>query len=432
MFVKSGRTVGRGLVAVAVVVLMLFSGLPGADAGITFGHGRSLIPKDGPGPEIGGGEFLTQITNGSWTEYGLRGDADTVSYRVHAEVASDGTGGTITISVDGADVGSVEVSPTGGSQTWDTVSTFIEIDQTGENQVIRLTYAGQGDQLFNVRYLTFEELTVDAINTARLDAMNELALALESYAAAEGTFRVAGGIDGGGYGWAFYEDEGRYSTSIATALIDGGHLSPDPLHDQLWTGDTSIAGDVLVYTCRDRAAVFTREGDGQPTADDQAWWQDNGCFTGPIDFGATDYVVTKPRESSEEVRREAVDVFLTALESYGADNGTYRVADAGFRGWGAGYAFYEGENYERSIASVLIDEGHLAADSLRDELWIDSSSGSGDFIVYTCLGRVGVFSLEGDGEPSAEDAAWWSDNDCNDYPTERMHAAYFKLSEQLW
>ncbi len=122
------------------------------------------------------------------------------------------------------------------------------------------------------------------LETYRQHAVDEMLLALQYYNEKNGTYWVAdAGSKGTGHGWGFYEGDSVYVTSIASALRDGGHLSAKPIHDPLWMGSTDIIGDVLVYRCKHRVAVFTRHGEGQPTPEDRAWWDDNDCFRYPID-----------------------------------------------------------------------------------------------------------------------------------------------------
>ncbi len=125
----------------------------------------------------------------------------------------------------------------------------------------------------------------------RIMAVWEMLEALESYGDANGTYLVDGsGFRGRGSGWAFYEKAGsNYPASIANALIETGHLPADARHDPLWENPLSIAGDVLVYRCQDRVAVFTREGISKPSTEDSDWWADNGCTRYPIDRLNTTY-----------------------------------------------------------------------------------------------------------------------------------------------
>lgn len=325
----------RGLFAAVVATLVIFSGLAPAGAGTTIMHAPKPIlwavdgdPIQAEGwyratgiqnestSDSGGGENVGYINDGEWTEYTIRvghtpGMSDT--YLVEARVASSTGGGTITMTVDGTEVGSLDVGNTGGWQSWTTVSTTVQVDHASE--VLRLTYTGDDGFLLNINWLDFELVGTTAppqpstplpgsdnpvpINDAhqRQLALLQMVAALESYGSENGTFMVAGGGAGGrGTGWALYEEAGsNYPVATATVLIAEGHMAAGHLRDPLWVDPLSIVGDVLVYPCKDRVAVFTREGDGKATNADSRWWTDNDCHRYPIDrLNATHYVVSSP------------------------------------------------------------------------------------------------------------------------------------------
>jgi len=119
---------------------------------------------------------------------------------------------------------------------------------------------------------------------------------------------------------------------------------------------------------------------------------------------------------------------ITALESYANSNGTYSVSGGGYQGNGAGWAFWEGNNYPTATSSVLISDGHLAADAIPDPYAAGDNSGTGDVLIYTCADRVAVFTRDTTTHPSASDSTWWADNNCNRYPIDRLNATYFALS----
>ena len=322
----------RFAVALACLVAFLgfvFSGLPRAGAGTTIVHAPKVILWSVLGGTIeaegwfaslgienestsdsGGGKNVGQIHDGDWANYAITvGDTvgESERYLVEARVASATSGGTITMTVDGTEVGALAVSGTGGWQSWSTVSTVVEIEDLSE--VLTLSYSGNDGLLMNLNWLRFQRAPVPGTPLPTSDPLpmdedehRQLALeamvdALESYGSQAGTFMVAGGGAGGrGTGWAFYEETGsNYPVSTVALLIAGGHMPADALRDPLWTDTLSIVGDVLVYPCKDRVAVFTREGDGQPTAEDGTWWTDNDCHRYPIDrLGATHYIVSSP------------------------------------------------------------------------------------------------------------------------------------------
>ena len=98
----------------------------------------------------GGGKNVGWVHNGDWTEY----DVDVLyssSYEASFRVASNTSGGTITIKSGSTTVGSVTVSGTGGWQNWTTVTTDIELD--AGSQTLKLEYSGGSGFLFNVNWM---------------------------------------------------------------------------------------------------------------------------------------------------------------------------------------------------------------------------------------------------------------------------------------
>lgn len=441
----------RGLAVAVLAVLTLLVGLAHADAGFTIMHNekaadreipleaieaedwiRAVGIENQPTGDTSGTSDVVAIHDGDWTEYQVdEGDAAAgdSQYVVEVRVASAITGGVIDLTLDGDHVGSVEVPNTGGWNNWATAYATVEL--ASEQELLRLTYKGTLDtELFKLNWISFQLLDPELL---RSRAVNQMITALESYAAVDGSFVVdGGGHNGYGQGWAFYEGE-TYTKSIANVLIDRGHLPSTPLHDQLWTSHTSIAGDVLIYTCKDRVAVFTREGFGQPSAVDRDWWQNNGCNPYPVgQLGVTYYAVSNPISPESELQRQhAVNAFVDALESYGAEHGTYRVLGGGHKGNGNSWAFYEGGVYSKSTANVLIEGGHLPSPPPHDQRWTSHTSIVGDVLVYPCGDRVAVFTREGGSEPSAHDLDWWDSNGCNRYPIDRLGVTYFALSAPL-
>ncbi|MGH1489177.1 MAG: hypothetical protein ACRBK7_07250 [Acidimicrobiales bacterium] len=288
----------------------------------------------------------------------------------------------------------------------------------------------------------------------RQDAIAELVGALEAYGDSNGTYMVDGaGFKGYGTGWGYYEEAGTdYPISTVSVLIAEGHLAEDAGRDPLWANSMSIKGDVLIYLCRDRVAVFTRHSASEPSASDSSWWTDNSCNRYPIDnLDATYYQLSEPLfeedrkgcgitiyaiprlNCEERDRQDAIAELIEALVSYGDSNGTYMVDGGGSRGYGSGWAYYEeaGTNYPISTVNVLIAEGHLAEDAGRDPLWTNSMSIKGDVLIYLCRDRVAVFSRHSASEPSASDSSWWTNNSCNRYPIDNLDATYYQLSEPL-
>jgi len=260
-------------------------------------------------------------------------------------------------------------------------------------------------------------------------AVGDMVDALESYANEHGTHMVSGGgYLGNGAGWAFYEGA-KYPASTAGVLTDGGHLRSDMVYDPLWTSKTSTAGDVLIYRCKDRVGVFSRNGDGQPSANDSAWWTNNGCTRYPIDtLKATHFKVSDPLPDEAQM---AVGVMLAALESYADVNGSYVVEGGGHNGNGNGWAFWEASNYPTAISNLLIADSHLVAGAIPDPYAGGDTSGVGDVLVYTCKDRVGAFTRDTAAQASKADRDWWTENNCNRYPIDTLNSTYFRVSKPL-
>jgi arabinoxylan arabinofuranohydrolase len=106
-------------------------------------------------PCSAGGMNLTALDEGDWVR--VRGvDFGGGAMSFNASVASDGPGGSIELRVGSATgnlVGTCEVPPTGGDQTWSTVTCDVS-GASGETDVY-LTFAGSGSALFNVDYWEF-------------------------------------------------------------------------------------------------------------------------------------------------------------------------------------------------------------------------------------------------------------------------------------
>ncbi len=259
-----------------------------------------------PTDDTGGGEHVTGILGGDWTEYHV--DVEQAGrYEVEARVATIPAltgfyrGGFINIITDDRRLGLLEVGDTGGDGSWATVSTTVELE--AGRQVLQLAFTGDltGGNMMRINWVRFERKPgppkppLDDEDRRQL-AMAELIGALESYGDANGTYLVdGGGFKGRGSGWLFYGLEGTtYPVSVASILTAEGHLSADAVRDPLWVSETSTVGDVLVYRCKDRVAVFTRHSGIRPSSEDADWWRDNGCTRYPIEnLNASYYQISK-------------------------------------------------------------------------------------------------------------------------------------------
>jgi len=119
----------------------------------TFTSGSGVQAAD-HGP-ASGGRTLGYIESGDWAGYA---SVNTVGARsFSARVSSAGSGGTIQIrsgSATGPMIGSVAVAPTGGWETFATVSTALNGSGTGP---LFLTFTGGGGALFDVDTFTIDD-----------------------------------------------------------------------------------------------------------------------------------------------------------------------------------------------------------------------------------------------------------------------------------
>ena len=142
------------------------------------------------------------------------------------------------------------------------------------------------------------------------------------------------------------------------------------------------------------------------------------------------YRVVTPTRTDDSLRTTGVAQIVDALEAYNDDNGSYRVEGGGVNGNGNGWLQRSNVvSYPDSVSGVLIAQGYLADDFVRDPLY--SESGilfRNDYMVYSCGDRVGVFSLSYSIEPTTADEQWWQDNDCTRTPIDRFEHTYFVLS----
>ena len=219
-------------------------------------------------------------------------------------------------------------------------------------------------------------------------------------------------------------------------LVNEGHAdSIQDLQHHDYINSTRLTGDFLIYRCKDRVALFSRDGDGKvASVADQTWWSNNGCTTYPIDrLGAVHFKVSRSlSEVADEGRAQAMSNVISALESYAASNGTYKVTGGGWGGNGQGWFHYDSNSkYTQGVGNVLVNEGHAdSIEDLEDPIFLDSARVAGDFLIYRCKDRVAIFSRHGgSAETSTTDQAWWSNNGCTTYPIDRLNATYFQVSQ---
>jgi len=272
------------------------------------------------------------------------------------------------------------------------------------------------------------------VDEQRQGAVESVITALEAYAADNGSYTVDGaGFKGKGLGW-FHRAAGNYPASIYSALsayLD--NVPADPLHLNL---SKHSSHDFFVLGCADRIAVFTRQENLSPSQTDQSWWSENNCKDYPATKLAHEYF--KVSRSLDDVlfdpahdiqRVEAVAAVISGLEAYASANGTYRVDGAGNNGKGNGWFHRSGGSYPASLYSAIspfLDS--TPRDPLHDNPSVHDSN---DFMVFRCLDRVAVFSVQENLQPAEADETWWTENPCRQYPITRLDHQYYQISKPL-
>jgi hypothetical protein len=95
--------------------------------------------------------------NGDWAEYMINVPAEG-KYYLHARVATPTDGGSLVVSnTDGDDLGTVNVTTTGGWQNWVTVTDTVPVTLKAGLQRIRINFVGvDGVGIFNVNWLKYD------------------------------------------------------------------------------------------------------------------------------------------------------------------------------------------------------------------------------------------------------------------------------------
>ena len=107
-----------------------------------------------PTSDSGGGQNIGYIDGGDYADYRVK-VAESGKYQVAFRVASEVSGGKITLKKGSSTLGSVTVSNTGGWQSWRTVQT--EVNLSSGEQTLRLEFSGSSGYLFNINYLSFSK-----------------------------------------------------------------------------------------------------------------------------------------------------------------------------------------------------------------------------------------------------------------------------------
>ncbi|MDD4970350.1 MAG: carbohydrate-binding protein [Paludibacter sp.] len=102
--------------------------------------------------DIGGGQNLSNIADGNWTEYAIENNISNTGYLISFRVASPNTGGFINFYVDDKSAGNVSVPNTGDWQVFQSVARYISIAPGKHYLKVVATKAG-----FNFNYMDIQE-----------------------------------------------------------------------------------------------------------------------------------------------------------------------------------------------------------------------------------------------------------------------------------
>lgn len=106
--------------------------------------------------DAGGGDNIGYINSGDYADYQVD-VASAGSYEIAFRVASNTSGGTISLKKGSSTLSSVKVSNTGGWQSWKTVKTQVQL--ASGKQTLRLQFSSGSGYLFNMNYIKFASTT---------------------------------------------------------------------------------------------------------------------------------------------------------------------------------------------------------------------------------------------------------------------------------
>jgi hypothetical protein len=161
--------------------------------------------------DAGGGQNVGYIDTGDWMDFNIN-PASTGSHTVSFRVATQNTGGQILVKkMDGTTIGTVAVPVTGGWQTWQTVTTTINL--TAGSQAIRI-YSGNGN--WNINWF---ELASGTTTPPPTSTPTTIKVEAENYTNHYGTQKETTSDAGGGQnlGYIDYGDWMDYAINPATA-----------------------------------------------------------------------------------------------------------------------------------------------------------------------------------------------------------------------
>jgi hypothetical protein len=162
--------------------------------------------------DAGGGQNVGYIDAGDWMEYNIN-PAATGTYTINLRIATQNSGGQVQIKkADGTTLGTVSIPATGGWQSWQTITTTVNL--TAGNQAIRI-YSGNGN--WNINWLEIVQggtTTVPSapVTTSRIEA--------ENYTAQYGTQNETTSDAGGGQNVG-YIDAGDWMEYTIAPTVNG-------------------------------------------------------------------------------------------------------------------------------------------------------------------------------------------------------------------
>jgi hypothetical protein len=183
--------------------------------------------------DVGGGYNIGFATAGEWLEYSVDVEKPG-TYDLDLRVAADGTGRTVSVSMDGVNIASnVAIPNTGGWQAWQT-TTVKNIDLKAGKQILRVTI-GATDYV-NLNYVTFK-----LIKELKQEPYNGIAHQIPGRIQAED-------YDLGGEGLAFHEANVEANEGGADYRTDHVDIEETQDTDGAYNIAYIMQGEWLEYT----------------------------------------------------------------------------------------------------------------------------------------------------------------------------------------
>ncbi|TVY09465.1 carbohydrate-binding protein [Paenibacillus cremeus] len=143
---------------------VITSAIPGVVEAESYGAMSGVKKEDTQ--DVGGGQNIGYINTGDWLDYNVN-VAQTGAYKVEYRVASANGSSGFELRSGSAVLDSHGVSPTGGSQVWQTMTDYISL--SAGSQVIRLYAVGSS---FNINWIQFTKVDPIKIEAEAYTTMN--------------------------------------------------------------------------------------------------------------------------------------------------------------------------------------------------------------------------------------------------------------------